>query len=686
MTFTLGSTRQHCQHSKVQCRRPTTCLPSILLSLQALLALGDVRGKLTGLQWSYAKLAGPTCTALLATCTALTSLKLRLWYQDYNLRPFTFNLTQLSSLTNLRSLVIDKRPPFQQQLPVQQGAITIPLTPAVLRALTGSWGQLQKLQLGLSRADFGPTPLQGLRGFSQLKSLSVHCYDQGYDDGQYMLPVDITCLPASLVKMDLMHAELFSSSTDGCSDGCKLQSGSSSRSSSAFSRRKMDSITDSSRSNSSGSSNSLRSCSSSCASHISSSRVHSCCSSGAARSAHKVSFAAASAHAFSSMLSESFSVLSRQASVDNSTPYLDQLSAQHHIQQQQPQPPAQAYYGQFQQQQQQIQAPCIVQLSGAILHQAAPGVSAFATAGGAAAAAAAAVAGSSARLVSSSSTAGAPVGSSSSWLQDLMHSLPTIPASNSGSSHDSGSNSSSSLPSSPSLTAEGEAVLQNGSSTLNSLAWQQSLPPLPEQKPVLPGPAHISISSCSLTGAHETGVCMPAVADGAGSLTPQRQQQVGEGVRRNPFAAASAAAAVHAAIGGCVAAVGSEPAQVEVDAGSDCSSSGGKDQEKLPKHHSSLHGSKPPTKLFASQSALPAAPKAGSAGSSKRGAAAADGLVQRAYLPLLQQLQLKHCSLLGVSLEDIITKPLVRAWARITFSVLGCSNKRWCCITWTDYV
>jgi hypothetical protein len=57
---------------------------------------------------------------------------------------------------------------------------------------------------------------------------------------------------------------------------------------------------------------------------------------------------------------------------------------------------------------------------------------------------------------------------------------------------------------------------------------------------------------------------------------------------------------------------------------------------------------------------MAAAFRGGTNSSSKSSAAAfGDELVQRAHLPHLQQLQLKHCSLLGISLDDIITKPLV---------------------------
>ena len=621
------------------------------------MALGDVRGKLAGLQWSYAKLSGPNSATLLAACTSLTSLKLRLWYQDYNLRPFKFNLAQLTTLTNLRSLVIDKRPPFQQQLPAQQGAISIPLTPGVLQACAASWPQLQKLQLGLSRSDFGASPLQGLAGFTQLKSLSVHCYDQGYDDGQYMLPMDITCLPSSLVKVDLMHAELFSSGTEDCRDSCS-SGGSSSSSGSSSSHRRRELLAHSSCSVSSGSSGSiLRTCSSNGFDPGSSgsSKHAACCNGG--KHTGRVGFAAATAHAFTSMLSESFSVLSRQASLDCSAPYMDQLPAQPYQQQQQQQQQqaVQAYYTQCQQQQQQQQQQHHQQQQQQVQSLAQPcsaGVSAFASATGAAAAAAAATIGSSARLVSSSSsssTAGAAVESHSSWLHELMNSLPTIPAgdSSAGSSTSSYTSADDScctaLPSAAAAAVAGPPVSRSGSN-VSSFSCQQSLPTLPEQRAL-----------------------------------PQQQSDVSKqqptAARRNPFAAAAAAAAVHEAIGGCVAAV--EPslaAAAAADAAAGCSnycdtisSRTSKDQDrKLSKSYSNRcssnsSSSKASVRLGGSQSVVAAAFKSGksSSSSSKGLAAVGEVLVQRAYLPHLQQLQLKHCSLAGVTLDDIITKPLV---------------------------
>jgi hypothetical protein len=150
-----------------------------------------------------------------------------------------------------------------------------------------------------------------------------------------------------------------------------------------------------------------------------------------------------------------------------------------------------------------------------------------------------------------------------------------------------------------------------------------------------------------------------------GLRQPLQQQQQR---RANPFAAASAAAAVNEAIGGCVAAVESpaDPAGA-ADAVPDFSSSSRRtDQDKLRDCHSSKcasrtssSSSRSGSKLLGSQSVVAAAFRGSS--SSKRSAAAAvdDELVQRAYLPHLQQLQLKHCSLVGISLDDIITKPLV---------------------------
>ncbi|KAF6253885.1 hypothetical protein COO60DRAFT_1628088 [Scenedesmus sp. NREL 46B-D3] len=186
---------------------------------KALVSLGEVRRRLTGLQWSYAKLSGPSSVTLLASCTNLASLKLRLWYQDYNLTPFDFNLLDLSQLRQLRTLVIDKRPPFQQQLPAQQAAISMPVTSGMLSKLACCWPHLEKLQLGLARGDFGHAgPLEGLTGFSQLRSLSVHCYDQGYDDGHFMLPINVATLPSSLAPPGLpllQHLQLKHCALDG---------------------------------------------------------------------------------------------------------------------------------------------------------------------------------------------------------------------------------------------------------------------------------------------------------------------------------------------------------------------------------------------------------------------------------------------------------------------------------------
>lgn len=73
--LSLNNTTQPCY----VCHSPCRPLAPFTAACQALLALGDVCGKLTGLQWSYAKLTGPSSTNLLAACTSLTSLKLRLW-------------------------------------------------------------------------------------------------------------------------------------------------------------------------------------------------------------------------------------------------------------------------------------------------------------------------------------------------------------------------------------------------------------------------------------------------------------------------------------------------------------------------------------------------------------------------------------------------------------------------------
>lgn len=89
---------------------------------QVLLSFGSLRPKLTGLQWSYAKLGGPSFMNLMAQCTNLRSLSLRLWYQDHTLQSTECNLGALTGLVHLEVLEIEKRPPFQQQLSATQSA------------------------------------------------------------------------------------------------------------------------------------------------------------------------------------------------------------------------------------------------------------------------------------------------------------------------------------------------------------------------------------------------------------------------------------------------------------------------------------------------------------------------------------------------------------------------------------
>jgi hypothetical protein len=218
-----------------------------------------------------------------------------------------------------------------------------------------------------------------------------------------------------------------------------------------------------------------------------------------------------------------------------------------------------------------------------------------------------------------------------------MHSLPTIPAHGSdGSTCSNDSDSPGSLPAAAAATACPAAVRNGSNSNGNSLARQQSLPPLPEQRAV--AQQHAGLDSLKQQQQQQQ----------------QQQQTVG---RRNPFAAASAAAAVHEAIGGCVAAVDADVAAGCADVHHSCSI---RDQDKLPRSHSSSSSSnKGASKLIGSQSVMPTASKPSSSSSSKAAGAAGDVLVQRAFLPHLQQLQLKHCSLMGVTLDDVITKPLV---------------------------
>ena len=191
---------------------------------RVLLALGpQMRAKAAGLEWSHAKLGGPLHLKLLASCANLRSLKVHLWYQDYSQAPTALQLTALTGLSRLEALAVDKRPPFQQALPVQQAAVHVPVTPAVLATLAAAWPRLEKLHLGLARSDFGggagangggaggggsSASLAGLARFKALRSLTLHSYDAAWTDAPCALPLDVGALPAALTKLDLLHCEL----------------------------------------------------------------------------------------------------------------------------------------------------------------------------------------------------------------------------------------------------------------------------------------------------------------------------------------------------------------------------------------------------------------------------------------------------------------------------------------------
>jgi len=176
---------------------------------KALLALGpQLRGQLAGLQWSYAKLGGPLCLKLLASCVNLRFLEINLWYQDYQQSPTVLDLTALAGLRNLESVVIDKRPPFQQALPIQQAATSCPITSATLRLLAVAWPDLRKLSLGLARSDFEAGALEQLGTFTALQELTLHSYESSWSDTSCVLQLDAACLPAGLTRVDLMHVEM----------------------------------------------------------------------------------------------------------------------------------------------------------------------------------------------------------------------------------------------------------------------------------------------------------------------------------------------------------------------------------------------------------------------------------------------------------------------------------------------
>jgi hypothetical protein len=594
-------------------------------------------------------------------------------YQDYNLVPFQLQLTQLSGLVHLRTLVLDKRPPFQQQLPAQQAAVAIPLTQPVLSHLARSWGQLQKLQLGLSRSDFGRQPLAGLAGFEQLRSLSVHCYDQGFDDGQYMLPLDVACLPSSLVKLDLMHAELTTQS--GAGRGSTSSSGSSSSAGSSFcaTHGAQHAGPDAhraccSRPDARAKSNILRSASSSAlATHGSCSKPNSSgggSSSGSSRRRDQMlprskstaagtdasssttqsgtrgsGFAPAPAGAISSMLSESFSsMLSRQPSLDCSSSSGGGAAASALCNQQLA----------HQQQQAPAAAASAAAAPATLLVPQASGrsASAFAVSGAAAAAAAAA----------------ASADSSSSSSSSILVRCGGVPSAAAGAGACAGCLHTLERNEQPLL------LHSNGSSASNSagggssrLGRQMSLPPLPSRpSAVLRDAPARDVATARDQGGAELPCHM---------LAPQQQQLGAAGgsrQRANPFAGVAAAAAAQAAIDGCAAgggswsdgdsSTGSQSACAAADAG------GGAEFHRAG--------------LVRSQSMQQPAGGSGSGSGSGRGMAGGSGLAHatapgcitvlgaepgRAYLPLLQQLQLKHCCLAGIALDDLITKPIVSA-------------------------
>lgn len=131
-----------------------------------------------------------------------------MWYQDAQSGPTSLDLSALSGLVRLESLVVDKRPPFQQALPTQQATTAVPVTAPCLRTLAVAWPRLSSLHLGLARADVAPGALEELPRFSHLTSLTLHVYDTAWAPAPCALPVSVDHLPQGLVKLDLLHAEL----------------------------------------------------------------------------------------------------------------------------------------------------------------------------------------------------------------------------------------------------------------------------------------------------------------------------------------------------------------------------------------------------------------------------------------------------------------------------------------------
>jgi hypothetical protein len=173
----------------------------------------------------------------------------------------------------------------------------------------------------------------------------------------------------------------------------------------------------------------------------------------------------------------------------------------------------------------------------------------------------------------------------------------------------------------------------------------------------------------------------------------QQQQAGGRPRLQNPFAAAAAAAAVHAEVGGCVAAVDPCIAEAAAAAASTSavsnSSTGGaqprslttsssafaKVQEDATNNTGSISRSSSGGLGMSFSLGFARSFSKGSSSSSKA-AAAAEAAAVAAWeaanscgcceweappgLPLLQHLQLKHCALDGIGLEDVITAPGVR--------------------------
>jgi hypothetical protein len=207
---------------------------------QALTDLGPLRDRVTGLSWSYAKLGpmAPTTTSsasssssgtvaqaassiprgpsyasmlLLAQCSLLRKVKINLWYQDpggSRHQRHQLDLADLAPLKHLEVLVVDKRPPFQQQLPSQQTVVKVPIDSNFLATAAASWPRLRRLGLGLAREDYVAEDLHLLVKLVKLQKLRLASYDLGDGDAAYMLPLPVTALPPGLQQLDLFHVVL----------------------------------------------------------------------------------------------------------------------------------------------------------------------------------------------------------------------------------------------------------------------------------------------------------------------------------------------------------------------------------------------------------------------------------------------------------------------------------------------